>query len=246
MAPDKVSLERARSGIARNVAEIRQRIGEACARSGRSEADVTLVAVSKYYPVEFVSVALKEGVSHFGENRPQELARKAETVGKEGDAARIRWHMIGHIQRNKASVIADIAELVHSVDSVRLAAALSGRREDSPEPLRCLVQVNISAEASKGGFDPADVVAGIGQMSILRGIRIVGLMGMAAPVSDPGEIRGQFAGLRCLADKVRGALIPGVEMTQLSMGMSGDFEVAIEEGATLIRLGSAVFEQGRQ
>jgi hypothetical protein len=245
MAPEKVSLERARSGIARNVAEIRQRIGEACARSGRSETDVTLVAVSKYYPVEFVSVALKEGVSHFGENRPQELARKAAAVGREGDAARIHWHMIGHIQRNKAAVVADTAELVHSVDSVRLAAALSGRREDSPEPLHCLVQVNISSEASKGGFEPAEVLAGIGEMSALRGIRIVGLMGMAAPALDLEEIRVQFAGLRRLADELRSAAIPGVEMTQLSMGMSGDFEVAIEEGATLIRLGSAVFEQGR-
>jgi hypothetical protein len=153
--------------------------------------------------------------------------------------------MIGHIQRNKAAVVADTAELVHSVDSVRLAAALSGRREDSPEPLHCLVQVNISAEASKGGFEPAEVLAGIGEMSALRGIRIVGLMGMAAPALDLEEIRVQFAGLRRLADELRSAAIPGVEMTQLSMGMSGDFEVAIEEGATLIRLGSAVFEQGR-
>lgn len=224
--------------IARNLAEVRRRIGEACARAGRREEDVTVVAVSKSHPVELIQAARQEGIADFGENRPQELADKARALDG------IRWHMIGHIQRNKAALVADIAHLVHSVDSLRLAKALSMRREASGDPMRCLVQVNISGESSKGGFQPSNVLAGIQEIARMPGIRIVGLMGMAALVEDPEDVRGQFAGLRLLAERCSDASISGVEMVHLSMGMSGDYEVAIEEGATLIRVGSAIFEPG--
>lgn len=214
------------------------RILKACERVGRSVDEVTLVAVTKTVSVEVASAVATAPVSgrrsaHLGENRPQELWKKATAIPS------ACWHLIGHLQRNKIEKTVPLVELIHSVDSERLLLALDefGKRSGTPVPI--LLEVNCSREEAKGGFRPEDVPALGDKLMSLSGVRIDGLMTMAAFHDDPLLCRPTFAELRRLRDSL--ASDTGLSLPHLSMGMSNDFEVAVEEGATLVRIGSLLF-----
>lgn len=223
----------ARTILAERVAAVRARITGAARRAGRDPAAVTLVAVTKTVTPEVAAIAA-ELVSDLGENRPQELWRKAAGVPT------ARWHLIGHLQRNKIDRTVPLATLIHSVDSDRLLDALNafGRERGSPVPV--LLEVNCSRESAKGGFAVEAVPALGDRLPALAGVTVRGLMTVAAYSDNPEDARPAFAELRRLRDDLRSRT--GLELPELSMGMSGDFEVAVEEGATLVRVGTALFE----
>jgi PLP dependent protein len=223
------------TALAARVAAVRQRVDEARRRAGRA-GEVTLVAVTKSYPVAVVRAALDAGIRDIGENRVQELESKVAEVGR--DAA--SWHLIGHLQRNKARRALAHFDLLHSLDSVRLARQLSGDAAHEGVVVEALVQVNTSGEESKYGLAPESAIAAIGEMAELPGLRLVGLMTMAPFTDDVSVIRRTFrAAHRLREDAAR--QLPGFEPRHLSMGMSNDYEVAVEEGSTLVRLGTALF-----
>jgi PLP dependent protein len=223
-----------RSALSDRLAAANVRIAAACRRAGRDRADVTLVAATKTVSTRVAALARDLGVTDLGESRPQELWRKAEAVPG------VHWHLIGHLQRNKIDRTIPLVSLVHSVDSVRLLEALDafGRKHGSPVPV--LLEVNCSREVAKGGFAPADVPAIGDRLVSLTGVRCDGLMTMAAHHDDPERCRPTFAELRGLRDALR--TTTGLPLPHLSMGMSNDFEIAVEEGATLVRIGSTLFE----
>jgi len=212
-----------------NLDAIEERIQKACARVGRQRQEVTLVAVTKTVPDAVAALLPELGVFDLGENRPQELWRKAEALPKE-----VRWHLIGHLQRNKIERTLPLVNSIHSVDSVRLLQAL----EQQQRPVQVLMEVNASGEAAKQGFDPSNVLGLTPMLRELKHVKVRGLMTMAA-LQDAEACRPTFASLRQLRDRLCKQGLTGVE--QLSMGMSNDFEVAIEEGATFIRLGTVLF-----
>jgi pyridoxal phosphate enzyme (YggS family) len=218
-------------------ARVEQRVHAACQRSGRKRGDVTVVAVTKTVPVEVARLACDVGDHHLGESRPQELWRKAAEI----DRAAF-WHLVGHLQRNKVERTLPLAHLIHSVDSVRLLEAIDGEAGRQVRIIDVLLEVNASGEASKHGFAP-EALPGLAEpIARLRNVRVRGLMTMAAYEEDPERCRPTFARLRELRDRLRRELGPGHALDQLSMGMSNDFEVAVEEGATLVRLGTVLFE----
>ena len=234
--------------IAANVAGVRERITAAARRAGRDPLDVTLIAVSKTHPAELVEAVAASGVRDFGENRVAEGAEKAAALY----ALDLHWHLIGHLQRNKVRRAVGVFALVHSVDSVRLAEALDRVvREGAPgrrQPI--LLQVNIAGEEQKEGFDLAggirnaaaleEFYAVVEQIAPLEALEIHGLMTIAPYVENAEEVRPVFAALRELRDGLA-ARFPALAWRELSMGMTGDFEVAVEEGATLVRVGRAIF-----
>ena len=241
--------------IADRADAVRSRIAAACARAGRSPDAVTLVAVTKTFPLPVVEAAVAAGLRDFGENRVQELAAKAEALPGEHAGGGVRWHLIGHLQRNKAKEALRHADAFHALDSLRLAETLERRAAQAGRVLPCLVQVNVSGEGTKEGVDPEEAHALLGRMgyhgdlkdhAFLSAVassahlRIDGLMTLAAPAATEAEletvVRPQFRQLRRLAETAPGGALPVV-----SMGMSGDYEVAVEEGATHVRLGSALF-----
>ncbi len=227
--------------ISRNVLSIRARIADACRRADRSPDDITLIAVSKTFPMTAVEAAIEAGVSHFGENRVQELAAKgAETPGHWKGGNRT-WHMIGHLQRNKARDVVRFADCFHALDSARLARALNERAAVEERVLPCLVQVNISGEVSKFGVHPDEVAPLFDEVARCEHIRVEGLMAMTSLHAGPDKIRREFRNMRTLFDAFPTQIAPNISMQQLSMGMSRDFEEAIEEGATHVRIGSALF-----
>jgi pyridoxal phosphate enzyme (YggS family) len=213
-----------------NLAAVEERVQLACRRCNRSRADVTLVAVTKSVGADVAALLPELGVRALGESRPQELARKAAALSKE-----IRWHLIGHLQRNKVELVVPIACLIHSVDSRRLLEKLSIEGERIGRPVDVLLEVNLSREKSKHGFSPDDIPLNESPWPY-PAVHALGLMTMAANVADPEQARATFAELRQLRDRI------GTDLRELSMGMTNDFEVAIEEGATYIRIGSALFE----
>lgn len=216
------------------IADVNRRVADAAVRSGRRRDDVTLVAVSKTVLPEVAAIAFELGLRDFGESRPQELWKKHAALPQ------ANWHLIGHLQRNKIEKTIPLVALVHSVDSERLLLALDefGRKRGSPVPV--LLEVNCSREESKGGLRPEDVPALADKAASLGGVRVEGLMTMAAFHDDPQLCRPTFAELRGLRDQLRSR--SGLPLPHLSMGMSNDFEIAIEEGATLVRVGSTLFE----
>jgi pyridoxal phosphate enzyme (YggS family) len=224
------------SVLAERLRAVEERLRQACRRAGRPRTHVTLVAVTKTVSAEVAAEALALGVAHLGESRPQELWRKAAAL----PAA--RWHLVGHLQRNKIEPTLPLVEMIHSVDSVRLLAALEQEAARQDRSVSVLLEVNASGEASKHGFAPDEVEKVAEPLAGLKRVRACGLMTMAAPADDPEECRPTFAALRGLRDRLRGAVGPPHALDQLSMGMSGDFEVAVEEGATLVRLGTVLFE----
>lgn len=224
------------SNIVANVEQIRQRVAAAALRVGRNPADITIIAVSKTRTIDEIRAVLAAGLTHLGENRVQELKEKWPAIG--GSAT---WHLIGSLQTNKAKQALDMADLIHSLDRLSLAdelTRLAGRRG---VPCRALVEVNVSGEESKHGVSPADLPALLRAISDGGNVLVQGLMTMAPLNDDPEAARPHFRRLRQLADEVRAWGLPGVTMEHLSMGMSGDFEVAVEEGATLVRVGTAIF-----
>ncbi len=222
-----------RDTLAANLDRIEARLRAACARAGRDRGEVTLIAVTKTVPMELAALLPGLGVLDLGENRPQELWRKAAAL-----PAEVRWHLIGHLQRNKIERTLPLVRRVHSVDSRRLLAAL----EETQRPTEVFLEVNCSGEASKGGFRLHEVQTLLSELDAARHVRVVGLMTMAALEVDPQRCRPTFALLRQLRDELRTAVGQRHPLNELSMGMSNDFEVAIEEGATSVRLGTVLFE----
>ena len=234
--PEKVD-----SAIEHRVARVYERIEDACARAGRRSDSVTLVAVTKTFPVEVVQAAYALGLRHFGENRVQELVEKASALPGKLHGGDVNWHMIGHIQRNKAKDVVATADIVHGLDSLRLAKELNTRASGVDRILPCMVQVNVSGEASKFGLEPNDVPAFLDEICRYENIELVGFMTLAAPAEDPERVRPEFQRLRRILESTRASHASCLSWQYLSMGMSGDFEVAIEEGATHVRVGSALF-----
>ena len=221
--------------LAARVAEVRERIEGACRRAGRTDA-VTLVAVTKTHPPEVVRAAISAGITDVGENRVQELEEKVAAVGR----GAVRWHLIGHLQRNKAARGLHLSDLFHALDSVRLAEALSRHAAEAGMTCPVLVQVNTSGEESKFGLEPAAALDAIGAMAELPGLELQGLMTMAPFTDDQAVLRRTFREARRLNETAAGQ-IPGFTGRHLSMGMSNDYELAVEEGATLVRVGSVLF-----
>jgi len=220
---------------------VRSRIAAACSRAGRSPEDVTLVAVTKGVVPDRIRAAAALGLRDFGENRIQEALPKI--AGLEGG---VRWHLVGHLQRNKSRRAAELFSLIHSVDSRALAETLARHGEAQGRPVAVLLQVNVAAEAAKHGFAPGELLREAREVVRLAGLRVEGLMTIAPLVGNPEEVRPIFRQLCALGEELRAEApearhlsMPGAR--HLSMGMSDDFEVAIEEGATLIRVGRAIF-----
>ena len=224
--------------LSENLAEVRGRIEEACRRSGRVAGSARLVAVTKTVDIEIARMLLELGQNDLGENRVQEMVRKAEALKETG----ARWHLIGHLQTNKVKKALEATRIIHSVDSLRLAEELNRRAGEMGITPEILLEVNVSGEEAKSGLTAEDT-AGIAEAAgRLEKVRVVGLMTMAPMAREAEETRGVFAGLRELAERISGMKLAGVEMRELSMGMSQDYEVAVEEGSTLVRVGSALFE----
>ena len=229
------------SFLATRRAEICERIDAAARRSGRDEGEVEAIAVSKTVGPDEVLLARRAGWGRFGENRPQELGRKLEALGGLPEMAGVRFDMIGNLQKNKINQVIGRVALIHSISSAHLAEAVSTRCEARGIVADVLLEVNVSGEASKSGFSPDEVRATAEALVALPGIDVRGLMTMA-PAGDPGAARRTFSGLRELACELRGRT--GLPLETLSCGMSDDFEIAVEEGSTLVRLGRCVFDRG--
>lgn len=225
--------------IADRVAGVRERIARAAERASRPPDDITLVAVSKTFPAEAVRAAFAAGLRHFGENRVQEASAKI-TALTDLRASGLRWHLIGHLQSNKARKAAPLFDVIQSVDSVDLAERLARTSAEAGHTLRALVQVDLAGEAGKSGVPEAVVPDALERMRGLEGLRVTGLM-VLPPYLEPEAVRPYFRRLRVLRDAVaKEGLLDGDD---LSMGMSHDFETAVEEGATMVRVGTAIFGQ---
>jgi PLP dependent protein len=240
-----------RRRLADNLKRTQEGIAEAAVRSGRQPGDITLVAVTKAVDLEVVKNLLELGQVDLGENRVQQLVKRASMLEEQmqrrmaagnDSFGPVRWHMIGHLQRNKVRQILPLTKLIHSMDTLRLAEEISTRAEKTGELCDVLIETNVSGEKSKEGIPPAAVPYLVEQIVSLPKIRVVGLMTMAPLMENPEESRGVFARTRELFEDIRTSRKVGSEFCHLSMGMSSDFVVAIEEGATLVRIGSALFE----
>jgi len=221
--------------IADNVQAVRTRIEAACDRAFRDPADVRLVAVTKAVDAAGIVEAIEAGIDCIGENRIQEAARKFDGLPP------VERHLVGHLQTNKVKRALELFDVIQSIDSARLAREVSIRSEADGHRTPVLVEVNTSGEESKYGLDPDETLAAIEEMADLGGIEVVGLMTIGAFLPDPEDVRPCFQRLRAIRDEIEDRVIPGVRMEHLSMGMTNDFEVAIEEGATIVRVGRAIF-----
>lgn len=227
--------------IAANIKDIQERIANACRTSGRPIDKVRLIAVSKVKPAALVEEAYAAGQRLFGENYVQEFRDKQEQV-----TAPVEWHFIGALQSNKVKYLKDSVHMIHSVDRLSLAREIDRQWGKIPAVVDILLQVNIGDEESKAGCAPEQLEELARQVAQLPHVKIRGLMCLPPYCDDPEEVRPYFKQLRQLAEKIAGLDIPGVAMEELSMGMSGDFEVAVEEGATLVRVGTAIFGERRK
>lgn len=219
-----------------NIERVRERIEKACYSVSRRPDEVLIVAVTKTVSAATVQEAVDAGIRLLGENRIQEAASKIASVN--GD---ITWHMVGHLQRNKVKKAVTMFEMIQSVDSYALALEINRRSEEADKRMEVLVEVNTSREQTKYGVAPEEAVDLIGQMSDLRNISVKGLMTIGALTDDEGRVRDCFRTLRELAREIETASIPNVEMQILSMGMTSDYELAIEEGSNMVRIGTAIF-----
>ena len=223
--------------IKENLSEVKNNINEACARSGRATEEVTLIAVSKTKPVEMLQEAYDLGVRDFGENKVQELVDKYEVLPKD-----IRWHMIGHLQRNKVKYIVDKVYLIHSVDSLRLAEEISKEALKKNVTVNILIEINIGEEESKFGLtSKEETMELVRRIAILPGLQVKGLMTVAPYVENAEDNRLVFQQLKQLSVDIKNENIDNVCMEILSMGMTGDYQVAIEEGASYVRVGTGIF-----
>lgn len=218
--------------LTENVAMVRSRMAAACRRAGRPEGEVTLVAVTKTVDAETIRAAFKAGVRHFGANRIQEARAKLEELSDV--RGRSTWHMVGHLQTNKAKLAAGLFDIIQSVDSVRLSEVIS-RHAESPMPV--MIEVNIGSEVTKSGVAPEELEAVFETVRNMPNVDVIGLMTVPPWMGDPERVRPFFRRLRRLRDSLG--------LRELSMGMTDDFEVAIEEGATMVRVGRAIFGERR-
>ncbi len=222
--------------VRENLEEVKKRISEACRRAGRNPKEVTLIAVSKTKPAAMITEAYDAGIRDFGENKVQELCEKHQTLPED-----IRWHMIGHLQRNKVKQVIDKTVLVHSVDSVRLAEQIEEEAAKRNLVVNILLEVNVAEEESKFGFKLEETDLAIRKIARFSHIRIKGLMTIAPFVENSEENRLVFKKLNKFFVDMQCKNIDNVNMNMLSMGMTGDYEIAIEEGATLVRVGTGIF-----
>jgi pyridoxal phosphate enzyme (YggS family) len=226
----------AMGAVADNLSAVQERIVKAAARVGRDPAGITLVAVTKTMPVEPIREAIEAGQRVFGENRVQEAQAKVEALGRD-----VQWHLIGHLQRNKVKFVCELFDLIESVDSLSLAQDIDVRAARHGIVMPILIQVNIGDETTKSGVPASAALELVQQVATLSHIAIRGLMCVPPAVEVAEYSRGYFIELRTLAEQIAAAQIPTVSMAELSMGMSHDFDVAVEEGATMVRVGSAIF-----
>lgn len=222
--------------IKENLANVEKNIEQACKNAGRNRNEVTLIAVSKTKPVEMLQEIYDENIRDFGENKVQELCSKMEQLPSD-----IRWHMIGHLQRNKVKYIVGKVELIHSVDTYRLAEEINIQAKKQNVIVPILVEVNIAHEESKFGISAEDAILLVEEISRLENIRIKGLMTIAPYVENPEDNRLYFRKIKQLSVDITNKNIDNVSMEILSMGMTGDYMVAIEEGATMVRVGTGIF-----
>ncbi len=219
-----------------NYDQVAKKVEEACMRAGRNKEEVTIIAVSKTKPLANVVELQSHGVMDFGENKVQELCSKYEEIEKP-----VKWHLIGHLQTNKVKYIVDKVELIHSVESLKLAKQISKEAVKKDVTVPVLIQVNVANEDTKFGLETEEVVALVEEASKLPNIKIKGLMTIAPFVDDPEDNRIYFRELKQLFIDIKEKNIDNVDMEILSMGMTGDYEVAIEEGATMVRVGTGIF-----
>ena len=222
--------------LASNLQEVERKIMEACDKAGRAREDITLIAVSKTKPVPMLQEIYNLGVRDFGENKVQELTDKEPQLPTD-----LRWHMIGHLQRNKVKQVIDKAVLIHSVDSVRLAKAIEAEAAKKDIIVQILLEVNVAEEDSKFGLKLDEVIPAVEEIATMPHVRIKGLMTIAPFVENPEENRTVFAQLQKLSVDIANKNIDNVSVDILSMGMTNDYQVAIEEGATMIRVGTGIF-----
>ena len=222
--------------IATNVAAIKQRIAAAASRAGRAPETIRLMAVSKTVEPARIRQAIEAGMTLFGENYVQEAREKIPDVGHT-----VEWHMIGHLQTNKVKYVVNLFDWIHSVDRLELARELDKRAGQNNRRLNVLIEVNVSGEESKSGAEASQALELVRQISLLPHLSVRGLMTMPPYSDDPENSRPYFKALHKLRDEISAAAIPNIQMDELSMGMTDDFEVAIEEGATIIRVGRAIF-----
>ena len=222
--------------IAENLSRIKERMAEAAMRSGRTPDSVKLVGVTKTVDVDRIKEAVSAGLQILGENYVQEARDKIKEVGGE-----VSWHFVGRLQTNKAKYAVKLFDMIQTVDSFKLAKELDRRAQPLGRKIPIIIQVNLASEVSKGGVEPSECISLIKQISELANLQIRGLMTMPPFFDQPERARPYFVQLRELSQEIARTQLPRVEMNELSMGMSGDFETAIEEGATLIRVGTAIF-----
>lgn len=229
-------MKKTKNLIFENLDQVEKRILNACNRAGRNREEVTLIAVSKTKPVEILSFVYEKAIKEFGENKVQELVAKYNEMPED-----INWHMIGHLQRNKVKAVIPIACLIHSVDSYRLAKQINEEAKKINKVVDILIEVNIAEEETKFGVKSSELLDLIVLMSSMENIRIRGLMTIAPFVDDPEENRIHFRNLKQLSVDIKSKSIDNVSMNILSMGMTNDYEIAIEEGATHVRVGTGIF-----
>jgi len=222
--------------IRENVQFVRNKIAEACRRSGRESEEIELVAITKTVDVEQINEAIEAGIRVVGENRVQEAWRKFQEVGE-----RAHWHMVGHLQTNKVKRVLQFADMIHSVDSVYLAREIQTQAKKLDRTIEILIQVNTSGEESKFGLEPEATIGAIEEVSTLPNLKIKGIMTIGAFLPNPEDVRPCFKLLNDLKDRVNERGITSVEIGTLSMGMTNDYEIAIEEGSTMVRVGTAIF-----
>ncbi len=220
-----------------NLAWVRTAIVKAAEQAGREPAEIQLIGVTKYVGPDATRALFDAGLHSLAESRPQQLWDKAEALAD----LPIRWHQIGHLQRNKVRRTLPLVALIESVDSVRLAAAIDEAAAELGRRVPVLLEVNISGEEAKHGFSPSEIEAAVASLAAMEHLEVRGLMGMAGLDGDLEDARREFAALRTLRDRLQTVAPDGVHLKELSMGMSADFEVAIKEGATMVRVGSALF-----
>ncbi|MFA0758758.1 MAG: hypothetical protein PVTTEEND_000840 [Candidatus Fervidibacter sp.] len=222
--------------VKENLRRVQERIAAAARRAGREPSEIVLVGASKSVDVERIRAAIEAGLQHIGENYAQEAWAKYQKIG---DA--VTWHFIGRLQTNKAKLVVRFCRFVQSLDRLALAEELDRRAKQVGRVIECLLEVNIGGEATKGGVPPEEVASFLRQVSGLTNLRVVGLMAMPPYFPDPEDVRPYFRAMAELFERLKREAPLGVEMRYLSMGMSHDFEVAIEEGANIVRVGTAIF-----
>lgn len=221
-----------------NLSAVRQRIATAARKSGRDASAVRLIAVTKYVDDQITRALIEAGCQDIGENRPQMLWDKAEKLAN----VDVNWHMIGHLQRNKVKRTVAVASLIHSADSMRLLNAIDLAGQETNQTVPVLLEINVSQEAAKHGFSPVELDSVLDQVAALNHVAVKGLMCMAGLAGDQEDARREFAQLRQLAESHQSNASSNLRLDELSMGMSGDFEIALEEGATMVRVGSLLLD----